>query len=70
MERNIENELVEVEKQILVYKERLDLVSVEHYNLKKKSLEVSELVRQAKSNLSRLITQKSILTREYWIQKA
>ena len=70
MERNIENEIVEVEKQILVYKERLDLVSIEHYNLKKKSLEVSELVRQAKMNLSRLKSQKDILTREYWIQKA
>ena len=62
----ISNLLVEKDKAIIQAQEILNTVQAEQYKKKKELVEVSESVRKAKFILSRMRTEKEILTRQYW----
>ena len=62
----ISNLLVEKDKAIIQAQEVLNTVQAEQYKKKKELVEVSESVRKAKFILSRMRTEKEILTRQYW----
>lgn len=66
---DIENQIVEKEKHVLVVKQNLDLLQGEQYQMKLKLFEISENVRKDKSILSRLNTEIEILNRAYWAQR-
>ena len=57
------------ERAILEASNNLNTVQQRQYQLKKELLEVSELVRMGKHNLSVLRCEKNILEREYWQSK-
>lgn len=56
-------------KQIIQTSETLNTIQAEQSNTKKRLVELSESVRQAKFLLSKQRLEKEILEREYWRSK-
>ena len=72
----LSNKLVEKEKEIISKSEQLNIVEIELYNIKlemakleQKKLETAQAFRQGRHTLTRLKSEKEILTREFWASK-
>ena len=72
----LSNKLVEKEKEIIAKSEQLNIVEIELYNIKldmakleQRKLETIQTLRQGRHSLSRMKSEKEILTREFWSSK-